>query len=81
MVERQALTMAKTREVTMKNTEELMTSYDASRIADVSAATIRLWANRGKLTAIRTTGGVRLFKRSEVEAVAQRRKESSTVKR
>lgn len=66
----------------MKNSEEqFMSSHDASRIAGVSPATVRLWANTGKLAAIRTSGGMRLFRRSEVEAVVQKRKESSTAKR
>lgn len=72
------MSRTKTEEVTMKYSEQLMTAYDVSRIADVSASTIRLWADTGKLTAIRTAGGVRLFKRSDVETVVQRRKDSLT---
>lgn len=62
----------------MKN-EELMTPHDASKIANVSAATIRLWADQGKLATIRTAGGMRLFKRGEVEAVVRKRQESLAV--
>ena len=74
------MSRTKTREVKMKSSKELelLSPYDASRIADVSASTIRLWADTGKLTTIRTAGGMRLFERGEVEAVVQRRKNSLT---
>ena len=74
--------LEKLERLNMKNSEEqFMSSHDARRIAGVSPATVRLWANPGKLAAIRTSGGMRLFRRSEVEAVVQKRKESSTAKR
>lgn len=57
----------------MKNPDELLGPYDASKIANVSAQTVRTWGDQGKLTVIRTAGGMRLFRRSEVEQLAQKR--------
>ena len=58
----------------MQSQDEFLGPYDASKIAQVSPQTVRTWADQGKLNVIRTAGGMRLFKRSEVEALAQKRK-------
>jgi len=62
------------REEKMQIKDELLSPYDASKIADVSSQTVRSWADQGKLSVIRTAGGMRLFKRSEVEALVVERK-------
>jgi len=54
--------------------EELLGPYDASKIAKVSPQTVRSWGDQGKLTVIRTAGGMRLFKRGEVEDLARKRR-------
>jgi excisionase family DNA binding protein len=55
--------------LTTVETEQLLTTADAARLANVAGETIRGWANTGKLPAIRTVSGVRLFRRTDVERV------------
>ena len=51
-----------------------LSTADAARILGVVPATIRLMERRGDLrAATRTEGGIRLFRRSAVEALARRR--------
>ncbi len=50
-----------------------LTTTDAARIAGVAANTIRLWERLGRLPALRTASGVRLFARADVERVAAER--------
>jgi DNA-binding transcriptional MerR regulator len=52
---------------------DLITSSDASRIANVTPNCIRLWADAGKLPMIRTGNGIRLFNRADVQALAAER--------
>ena len=40
---------------------------DVARVLDVSVATVRNWERAGKITAIRTPGGQRRFKRADVD--------------
>ena len=55
------------------DTEPLLTSGLAARMAGVAVETIRLWEATGKLTAIRTATGQRLFTRQAVaEAIRAR---------
>ena len=60
---------------------DLLTAQDVARAAgDVGAAAVRQWERTGKLRAIRTASGIRLFRRDDVEhllairATAPRRK-------
>jgi DNA-binding transcriptional MerR regulator len=54
--------------------EELLTVSAAARQAEVSAATIKNWSDRGWLTtASITSTGVRLFRRRDVEQAKQER--------
>jgi excisionase family DNA binding protein len=54
--------------------DDLMTSSDAARILGLSSDMVRLLARRGALPiAARTIGGVRLFRREDVERVARDR--------
>lgn len=53
--------------------DDLMTASDAGRILGVSADMVRLLARSGKLAFLKTIGGVRLFRRADVEALVSRR--------
>ena len=46
---------------------DLILSSEAARILGISAQSVRAWENAGRLRAIKTAGGVRLFSRTEVE--------------
>jgi excisionase family DNA binding protein len=48
-------------------TYEFLTVNAAAKILDVSEATVRSYERRGKLPALRTSSGVRLFNKSDVE--------------
>ena len=51
-----------------------LSTADASRVLDVTPATIRLMVRRGKLpVAAMTEGGMHLFRRAAVEALARKR--------
>lgn len=55
--------------------DDLLTVSEAARVLagldrPVSAATVRLWADAGKIPTVRTAYGVRLFRRSDVEDLA-----------
>ena len=51
-----------------------LTTGDAARLADRSVETIRMWERLGRLHAIRTIGGLRLFRRDDVIAAAREMK-------
>jgi excisionase family DNA binding protein len=46
---------------------DFMSVGDVAKRCGVSSAAVRLWERSGKLVAIRTSGGVRLFHRDDVE--------------
>ncbi len=52
--------------------EKLMTPAEVAGLFAVDSKTVTRWANRGYLTSIRTLGGHRRFKESEVEALLKR---------
>jgi excisionase family DNA binding protein len=52
---------------------ELLTVGDVAKVAAVSCSLVRWWDRSGKLPAIRTAGGVRLFDRADVERLAAER--------
>ena len=54
----------------MLQQDQLLTTTDVARLIGVLSETIRLWENTGKLPAIRTSSGIRLFTRGDVERVA-----------
>ena len=65
----------------MEKTRFLSTA-DASRVLGVTPATIRLMARRGKLpVAAMTEGGMHLFRRTAVEALARRRSRHQAARR
>jgi excisionase family DNA binding protein len=53
---------------------EFVTCSEAARIIGVSATHIRYWHAKGTLKATRTSGGWRLFRRADVEALAASRR-------
>jgi excisionase family DNA binding protein len=53
--------------------DELLATSVAARLANVSANTIRIWADLGRLPAIRTSCGQRLFRRADVIAIVAQR--------
>ena len=55
--------------------DELMAVSDAARVIGVTPAMIRIYANTGKLPFQRTTGGMRLFARVDVERFRQERED------
>jgi excisionase family DNA binding protein len=53
----------------MEEREELLTTGRAAEELQVSVQTVRRWEKKGHLVAVRTPGGQRRFRRSDVEAV------------
>ena len=49
---------------------ELLSIGEAGRILGVSTDTLRRWDAEGKITAVRTLGNQRRFRRSEIDALA-----------
>jgi excisionase family DNA binding protein len=45
---------------------EVMSVSEAARVLGVSAQTVRSWADHGKLPAMRTSVGQRIFKRAVI---------------
>jgi DNA-binding transcriptional MerR regulator len=55
--------------------ETLLSPADASRVLGVTTQTVRLMERRGALKVVaRTEGGIRLFRRGDVEQLAAERK-------
>jgi excisionase family DNA binding protein len=54
-------------------TEELLTVGDAAVILGLSVGMVRVLHAKGRLDAIRTPRGYRLFRRSDVERLARER--------
>jgi excisionase family DNA binding protein len=55
------------------NSDEFLFTTQVAQILKVSAETVRAWERRGRLPAIRTAIGVRLFSREDVERLALER--------
>lgn len=55
------------RKITVE-TEVLMTPAEVAATFRVDAKTVTRWAKAGKLTSVRTLGGHRRYRQSEVEA-------------
>lgn len=55
---------------------EWLGTGDAARLLDLSADRVRSLEREGRLPAVRTPAGVRLFRRVDVEALAARRAEA-----
>lgn len=52
---------------------EILSTSTAARELNVAAQTVRLWERLGKLPAVKTTDGRRLFFRSDVEKLKRER--------
>jgi predicted site-specific integrase-resolvase len=57
----------------VEKTDELLMTTHAARELEVSPGAVILWERAGKLKAIKTTNGRRLFPRSEIERVKRER--------
>jgi DNA-binding transcriptional MerR regulator len=51
----------------------LLLTASVARICGVTPATVRFWERTGRLRAVRTENGVRLFSREDVELLARER--------
>ena len=51
---------------------DILLTSQVARILDVSSETVRLWERLGRLPALKTEKGVRLFDRADVTALAER---------
>lgn len=58
--------------------DDLMTATDAGRILGISVDMVRVLARDGRLPFTSTVGGVRLFRRGDVVALARQRRASGT---
>lgn len=54
--------------MTAAETSDLLTPAEVAEIFRVNAKTVSRWAQSGKLSVVRTLGGHRRFRRSEIEA-------------
>jgi len=61
------------------NTDELLTPAEVAELFRVNPKTVTRWARSGKVSAIRTLGGHRRFRRSEIEAQLHGGKTAPTV--
>jgi hypothetical protein len=62
----------------MDHLDPLLSSADAARILDVTPASVRLMQKRGELTVAEiTTGGIHLYRQSEVSRLATERAKRS----
>ncbi|MFQ5880375.1 MAG: helix-turn-helix domain-containing protein [Dehalococcoidia bacterium] len=53
--------------------ERLLTCGDAARVLSVVPDTVRAMERAGRLPAVRTLGGIRLFRREDIDRVAAER--------
>lgn len=58
--------------------DDLMMAADAGKILRISVDMVRLLARDGRLPFTSTVGGVRLFRRADVEALERKRRASGT---
>jgi excisionase family DNA binding protein len=49
--------------------DELMTTAEVASALRVAPVTVARWARAGKLTAVRTPGGQRRYKRADVDVI------------
>jgi DNA-binding transcriptional MerR regulator len=60
---------------------DFLTTSDTARILNRAAATVLYYERTGRLKAIRTQNGIRLFERSDVERLAQKLQKKGTSER
>ena len=61
--------------------DQLLMATGAARILNRSAETVRFYERTGRLAAIRTAGGKRLFRQSGVEALAAKLRKGDSYER
>lgn len=54
-----------------KKQSDLMTPSEVALVFKVDPKTVTRWANTGKLPSLRTVGGHRRFRRSDIEALSK----------
>ena len=57
-----------------RNPEDLLTPSEAAHILNLSSDTVRLLSDKGVLPTLRTASGRRLFRRCDVERLAEERR-------
>ena len=57
---------------------DYLTTSDTARILNRAGATVLYYERTGRLKAIRTQGGIRLFERSDVERLARQLQSKTT---
>ena len=57
----------------MLDEAELVTAGDVAKLARVTPATVRMWGQSNRLPMKRTAGGVRLFRRADVDRLMAER--------
>ena len=60
---------------------DFLTTSDTARILNRAAATVLYYERTGRLKAIRTQNGIRLFERMDVERLAQKLQKKGTSER
>ena len=60
------------------NPDDLLTPSDAARVLGLSADSVRVLSDNGRLPSMRTVSGRRLFRRSDVDRLAIQRAQSLT---
>jgi len=63
---------------THTNPDDLLTPSDAARVLGLSADSVRVLSDNGRLPSMRTVSGRRLFRRSDVDRLAVQRAQSLT---
>jgi excisionase family DNA binding protein len=70
--------LGRTEHIDMKQ-NDLLTAGDVAKLGVVSPATVRTWADSGRLPFFRTAGNVRLFERLAVERFLAARRPTTTL--
>jgi predicted transcriptional regulator len=58
--------------------EDLLTPHDVAKLAGVTPAAVRSWADVGRLPVMRTVSGMRLFLRRDVDRYLEERRAECT---
>ena len=64
----------------MQATSSLLLTSEVARLIGVAPETVRVWERTGRLAAAKTSSGVRLFARADVERLARERQVTSVKK-
>jgi hypothetical protein len=64
---------------TMLSSDTLLLTSDVARLCAVSGETVRQWERQGRLAALRTLKGVRLFAGADVSRLLEEREARETV--